>query len=310
MNTFDIGQRQLYILPTKIGWYFVVILLALFAIAIKFDNQAAFMMLFMLVSIGLVSMHYTHSNVIGLNITSQAAKNIFCGEQALFPITLRNKKNKIRHAIWLTSGGFQQLCDLEVNQDKSFELKQPSIQRGYLNCDDIIITSQFPIGLFFCWSKRHNTKQRCLVYPQPLDLISITDNASEAGKQEQTKSIKLDSGDYAGMKSYQPGDRLRDIHWPSLAKTQKLVTIEHEMKSNSSINLSWFSLPNTMNTEDKLSQLCFWLLNAEKDNIQYQLEMPNQTVEFNRGKTHLNECLTILALWGIRDSNTSGQQNA
>ena len=112
------------------------------------------------------------------------------------------------------------------------------------------------------------------------------------------------------MKSYQPGDRIRDIHWPSLAKTQKLVTIEHEMKSNSSINLSWFSLPSTMNTEDKLGQLCFWLLNAERDNIQYQLEMPNQTIEFNRGKTHLNECLTVLALWGINDANTSGQQNA
>ncbi len=283
----------------------MMILLALFAIAIKFDNQAAFMMLFVLISIGIVGMHYTHSNVIGLSMVGQGAKNVFSGEHATFPVKLNNDSNKPRHALWLTSGGFHQLCDLTPSENKHFDLKQLSVQRGYLACEDIILTSQFPVGLFFCWSKRYRSDQRCLVYPQPLDLITMPEDGSEAGKLEQQRSVKLDSGDYAGMKNYQAGDRLRDIHWPSLAKTQKLVTIEHEVKSNSSVNLSWFSLPKNMNIEDKLSQLCFWLLDAEKNNTQYQLEMPNQTIEFSRGTTHLNECLTVLALWGIRDNDLS-----
>jgi len=68
MHTFKIANRQLYILPTKVGWYFVMILLALFAIAIKFNNQSAFMMLFILISIGIVAMHTTHSNMVGMSI--------------------------------------------------------------------------------------------------------------------------------------------------------------------------------------------------------------------------------------------------
>ena len=310
MHTFKIANRQLYILPTKVGWYFVMILLALFAIAIKFNNQSAFMMLFILISIGIVAMHTTHSNMVGMSILSQSAKNIFCGEHALFPVSLENNKNKKRHALWLTCGGFKQLCNLNENQQKHFELKQPSVQRGYLECDDIILTSQFPVGLFFCWSKRYKAEQRCLVYPQPLDLISVPEDGSTGGKQQQKNSIKLDTGDYAGMKNYQPGDRLRDIHWPSLAKTQKLITIEHEVKSNSSVNLSWFSLPKSMPTEDRLSQLCYWLLEAEKNNTQYQLEMPNHTIEYSRGKTHLNECLTVLALWGTDEYKSLGIKNA
>jgi len=250
MSNFTISRRELYILPTKIGWYYIALLFALFAIAVKFDNQPAFIMLFLLISISLVAMLYTHNNVINLSISKQPAKNIFCGEQATFPVTLSNNSNKHRH---------------------------------------------------FCWSKRFKSQERCLVYPQPMDLIEIPDNSAEAGKQEQAKSVKLETGDYAGMKMYQPGDRLRDIHWPSLAKTQKLITIEHEVKNNSSVNLSWFSLPSTMNVEDKLSQLCYWLLEANKQAAQYQLEMPNHVVEFNQGNTHLHECLTVLALWGNSD---------
>ena len=56
-----------------------------------------------------------------------------------------------------------------------------------------------------------------------------------------------------------------------------------------------------MNVEDKLSQLCYWLLEANKQATQYQLEMPNHVVEFNQGNTHLHECLTVLALWGNSD---------
>lgn len=298
MSEFTIGRRQLYILPTKIGWYYILILLALFAIAIKFNNQPAFIMLFLLISISLIGMIYTHNNVISLSLSNQPAKNIFCGESAIFPITLKNDSDKHRYALWLISGGFNQLITLQPYAHKNVELKQPSIQRGYLPCGSINITSQFPIGLFFCWSKRFNPQQRCLVYPQPLNLIPMPDDNSQAGKQEQRKSVKLDSGDYAGMKIYQPGDRIRDIHWPSLAKTQKLITIQHEIKNNSSVNLSWFSLPNSMSVEDKLSQLCFWLLEAEKQLNQYQLEMPNHSVEFGRGNAHLHECLTVLALWG------------
>jgi len=112
------------------------------------------------------------------------------------------------------------------------------------------------------------------------------------------------------MKAYQPGDRIRDIHWPSLAKSNKLITIQHEVKNNSSVNLSWFSLPTTLSVEDRLSQLCYWLLDAEKRDSQYQLEMPNYTIEYNKGNAHLKDCLTVLALWGTDDYSNLGQKNA
>jgi len=298
MSEFTVGRRELYILPTRIGWYYALILIALFGIAIKFDNQAAFMMLFILIAVALIAMVYTHNNVIGISLQAQPSKAVFQGEPALFPVTLHNSSGKERHAVWLICGGFQRLCALKPGGVEVIDVILPTTQRGYMNCDPISVSSQFPIGVFFCWTKRFISEKRCLIYPQPLNLIAFPQDGSNEGKQQANASVRIGAEDFAGMKNYQEGDRVRDIHWPSLAKTNKLVSIQYENHSNSSLNISWFSLPDNMAIEDRLSQLCFWIIEAEKNDIRYQLEMPNHTIEFDKGLTHFHDCLRVLALWG------------
>ena len=306
MSEFTIGRRQLYILPTRIGWYFSLILIALFAIAVKFDNQAAFMMLFILSSVGMVAMLYTHNNVIGLHIDTQPASAVFFGETAHFPVSVVNRSDTPREAIWLLCEGFQQLVQLPSNDLKKIELKLPALRRGYLNCPQLNLSSHFPIGIFFCWSKRFQSTQRCLVYPQPLDLVPFPEGNTSGAQQQTNQRRNSNNEDYSGMKAYQPGDRLRDIHWPSLAKTQKLISIQHEDQASNSVNLSWFVLPSTLSNEERLSQLCYWVVQAEREGLRYQLEMPNHTIEYANGLAHHHACLTVLALWGSDDQIGAG----
>jgi len=305
MSQFVIGRRQLFILPTRIGWYFSFILIALFAIAIKFDNQAAFMMLFILISVGLVTMIYTHNNMIGLEINTQVANSVFTGEIAHFPIQLHNHSDHARHSIWVICDGFRQLIDLPNGEHKQLSLSLPTVRRGYLNCSVINLTSQYPLGLFFCWSKRFESTQRCIVYPQPLELFPFPESGNSKNQKTSQYRNTTATDDLSGMKDYQPGDRLRDIHWPSLAKTQKLITKEHEDQSGDSVNLSWFSLPSSLGVEDKLSVLCGWIIEADRRAIRYQLEMPNHTIEFSSGLNHYHKCLSVLALWENEDSKTT-----
>lgn len=298
MSEFVIGRRQLFILPTRIGWYFSVILLALFAIAVKFDNQAAFMMLFLLVAIGIISMHYTHNNVIDLELNTGVAKPVFLGKNAQFPIKILNTSKQSRQAIWIMCAGYKQVFKVDTNDAFETLITLPTIKRGYLECPEITLSSQFPLGLFFCWSRRFQSTQRCIVYPHPLDLVPYPESGDNSSEAHSKLSVKNNQADYSGMKAYQPGDRPRDIHWPSLAKTHKLITVQHEDQSSSSINLSWYSLPRHLSVEDRLSQLCYWVIKAEKNDIRYKLEMPNHTIEHDSGTQHLQECLRILALWG------------
>ena len=260
------------------------------------------MMLFILISISLVAMLYTHNNVIGLSMDSQPSRSVFLGETVCFPITLSNNSNTQRNAIWLVCDGFHQLMNIGVGGKRKIELKLPTINRGYLVCSDISLTSHFPLGFFFVWTKLYQPEQRCLVYPQPMDLMAFPDSGSNITDQNFTAIINSNAQDYSGMKTYQAGDRLRDIHWPSLAKTHKLITIQHEEQRSGSVNLSWFSMPAHFDTEDRLSQLCFWVIDAEQHNLRYQLEMPNHTVQFSSGRRHYHQCLSVLALWGSNES--------
>jgi len=304
MSDFSIGRRQLYILPTRIGWYFSLILISLFAIAVKFDNQSAFMMLFILASLGMMAMLYTHNNVIGLQISTQPSNAVFVGETAKFPVHVINNSDTPRTAIWLLCAGHHQLVQIPAHGQQKTEVLLPTIKRGYRVCDELNLSSQFPIGIFFCWSKRFQSEQRCLVYPQPLSLVAFPSDSSGGKKLNSTaQTNNSNPEDYSGLKPYQEGDRLRDIHWPSLAKTQKLVSIQHESQASDSVNLSWFTLPPHLGVEDKLSQLCFWVQHAEQNGVRYQLEMPNQTIEFNSGLAHYHECLSVLALWGNEDNS-------
>ncbi len=295
-------------MPTRVGWYFALILAALFGIAVKFDNQSAFMMLFILVAVGLIAMVYTHNNVIGLSIGSHPSKSVFLGNAAIFPITLSNPSGKPRHAVWLIAGGFHQLSTLGGGDQQTIEVRLPTVQRGLFPCEPVNLSSLYPIGIFFCWTKRFVSDERCLVYPQPLDLVPFPEDGSNNGKEEANANVRLGAEDYAGMKNYQDGDRMRDIHWPSLAKTNKLVSIQYENHSNSSVNLSWFNLPVSLSTEDRLSQLCYWVINAEKNGQRYQLEMPNHTIEFDKGMNHYHACLRVLALWSD-NTDVSGEED-
>lgn len=301
MADFKVGRRELYILPTRVGWYFALILIALFAIAVKFDNQGAFMMLFIFASIGMVNMLYTHNNTIGLSLSAKPPRSIFAGESVSFPVSIHNQSNKKRHAVWLICEGSQHLLDLDANSEKQIELNLPSVKRGYLNCPPICLTSQYPLGLFFCWTKQFKPAKRCLVYPQPLELVELPMSDVNVSQKQLQSKISKGAEDYSGMKPYQAGDRLRDVHWPSYAKTQKLVTITHQEQTSDTLNLSWFALPQGMNTEDKLSQLCAWVVMAEQNQLRYQLEMPNHTISYDNGRRHFHKCLRVLALWEIED---------
>jgi hypothetical protein len=59
--------------------------------------------------------------------------------------------------------------------------------------------------------------------------------------------------------------------------------------------LSWYE--TTGDTETRLSQLCKWLVDSEQTNTITKLELPNKVIDYGVGESHLQTCLTALALY-------------
>ena len=97
------------------------------------------------------------------------------------------------------------------------------------------------------------------------------------------------------MRPYQVGDRLRDVHWPALAKTQSLAVKEYETIDSDQLHFNWSNLPPAMDIEAKLSQLCAWVLAADQAQQSYSLTTPIGQVAMGSGAQHRQQCLRVLA---------------
>ena len=61
--------------------------------------------------------------------------------------------------------------------------------------------------------------------------------------------------------------------------------------------LDWHTLEG-LNTEERLSQLCQWVIEAEKQEMSYGLRLNDKEIAPGSGEEHSNKCLSTLALWG------------
>ncbi|HWJ05040.1 MAG TPA: hypothetical protein VNS57_04520, partial [Steroidobacteraceae bacterium] len=58
----------------------------------------------------------------------------------------------------------------------------------------------------------------------------------------------------------------------------------------------WDSLPG-LGTEERLAQLCRWVLDAHERGEAFGLRLPNHTIDVNLGPAHRERCLNALALF-------------
>lgn len=290
-----LDRRRVYIIPSRSGAVFAVILLAMLIGAINYQNSLAFILTFLLTSLAVVSMIHTVRNLYGLKIRTGHAQPVFAGDFAYFPVNVENSGGLRRFALKLHFNG-QDPITLDLPQDGGqwINLPLPVPKRGYLHPGRIILFSRFPLGLFHAWSYIHLT-MRCIVYPRP------DANAKLPPQIFQQKGSLGDQGrgsdDFASLRPYHPGDSLRHVHWKTLAREQGLMTKQFGGGVTEELWLHW-ELPGNLSLEHRLSRLTRWVLDADELGLVYGLVLPDQTIPLGSGTPHRLRCLESLATFG------------
>jgi len=96
-----VTPRRIYILPTGYGILFAILLLLMLLGSINYANNLGFLLTFLLVGLGLVTMLHTWRNLVGLALNSGRATPVFAGEDAYFEIQLINQRRWSRPGIQL-----------------------------------------------------------------------------------------------------------------------------------------------------------------------------------------------------------------
>jgi uncharacterized protein (DUF58 family) len=155
------------------------------------------------------------------------------------------------------------------------------------------VSSSFPLGLFRAWSPiRFDSK--VLVYPKP-SAASLQFPETDAGDSQQGQN-KRNGDEFYGLKTYQTGDSIRQIHWKSFAKGQGVLSKQYAGASNVELWLDYAYTPGS-DIEDRLSQLCRWIIDAERTGLRYGLLLPGKRIEQNSGEEHYHQCMQALALF-------------
>ena len=301
-----LSQRRVFILPTGPGMGFFALLLVLLVGSINYNLGLGFGLTFIAATSAVADMYLTYKNLAHLRLRAGRAQPVFAGEEANIELHLINRTHLDRFAIWIDFASRvapRHAHDVAARDETVARLSMASTERGWLPSPRVRLSTRFPLGLFTAWSY-WQPDARVLVYPFPeheAPPLPMRGSASEDGVGH--------AGDdnFAGIRSYQPGDPMRHLAWRQIARVDpayggQLVTKHFEGGASEELVLDFDAMPHFMDLELRLSRMTRWVLDAEQRGLPYGFRMGAHQFPASSGDAHRAACLKALALHGIPEA--------
>jgi len=288
-----LNHRRIFILPTKRGLGFVVLIALLLLIAFVYNNNLAYMLAFLLASVFFITILHSYKALAGLVVQKGRSQAVFAGEAAGFEIRIGNPGDTERHQLQIALQDSQSLT-MSPHSAAQVTLYSVTRKRGRHKAGTVTLSSTYPLGLFRAWSPIRFDLD-ALVYPKPSHLeIPFPQMKSSEGQQ----GFSLKGGDdFYGLQQYQSGDSIKHIHWKAFAKGLGVFSKQYGGEHSSEEIWLDYDLAPGHDVEERLSQLCRWVVDAEQAGIRYGFTLPGLKLPPDNGLEHYRKCLEALALF-------------
>ncbi|WP_397453386.1 DUF58 domain-containing protein [Pseudomonas sp. NA-150] len=292
----QLNHRRIFIMPTRTGGTFALVLFLMLLVAINYQNSLAYGLTFLLLSLSLLTILHTYRNLSGLVLSAGTARSVFVGE----PVVLRLRLESIDREHQAIALGWEvtelQAFDVPDAGRVDAELGLPALTRGWLRAPRLRVESAFPLSIFRAWSWL-DLQQTVLIYPRPIPgamplLKGAQPHAEDPGQATQGAGVD----DYQGLKAYQPGDSRRRLHWKAYSRGQGLLIKDFTDVSGHDLCLDFMALGGDI--EERLSRLCYWVLALSQRQQPFALRLPGFLQASGTGDQHREACLQALALFG------------
>ena len=300
-DTWLLGQRNVYILPTRAGFTFVATLLVMLLASINYQLNLGYALTFLLAGAGLVSMHLTHGNLRGLTLHLRPAQPVFAGEPALLEVVVQNPGNQ-RHALGLRFEAADHhaglvWCDAPQEGQAGVQLSLVPARRGWQPVPTLVVETLFPFGLFCAWTV-WRPAARVLAWPRPEHPApALPLGTSQHG--DERASRRGEGGELDGVRPWRRGDTMRQVVWKKVARSGEMVSRETTGNAQRELWLDWAEahvLGNSADPEQRLSRLAAWVLAAEHEGLDFGLRLPGRELPPGQGDAHRRAALDMLAL--------------
>ena len=302
-------RRRLYILPTRTGLGFGVLLVFMLIAGLNYANSVALFLTFLLGGFALVTMHLCHRNLQGASLYSAHAPPTFALRRGTLHLTLGNEAPMPRYRIESGVSDDPTLhIDVPAQGRQPIDLPVTAPKRGIVTLDRLRLTTVHPFGLFRTWTWVHAPIEM-LVYPRPAGSLPMpTESGRKTGNRSQGNS---GADEWHGLRPFRDGDSPRQVDWKAYAREAPLLVKEYNAMG-SELRVFDFDRLGTLDTEARLEQLSRWVVDAEERGDRYGLELPGVHIAPDRGTDHRHKCLAALAVHGLdlNEDQSSGAQRA
>ncbi len=265
------------------------------------SNGAIYLLAFGLASVGLISWLHARANMRGIRFEAEG-------------VQLRQRDGDYRLPFTLVSTSARPPCGIEIAARGARapvfvgELPRGACFRGELlipfaamvpgNPIAVVIRSLYPLG-FLTGELRlavsatdrhpHPLPAGDLPLPKTNALLPDAASASFAGTSRGQGS----GGDFAGTRTWQPGDPPRHIDWKAVARGRPMMTKQWAGDDSRMVALDWDAL--TLDPAARASQLARWIQQCEGMGVRYSLSLPGKVIAASAGHLHSARCLDALA---------------
>jgi uncharacterized protein (DUF58 family) len=291
------GKFQL-LYPTAAFGALLFVMGAMWYAASSQNSAAIYLLLFLLVSVFLVSIPHTLTNLAGVTLRVESAKPTFAGDEVCLPIEIINSFRATRYGIEVVlpdaNKTRERLDCIPRESAARLTVRFCAHHRGEHKIETLELTSCYPLG-FVRALRRFVSNQTYLVYPRPAGNSQLPVTRSRFADSWVQQSIGH-GDDFTGVRPYVQGESQRHIDWKAVARGQPLMTKQFAAETKGAVCLDFFEL-QFADVEQRLSQLTLWVIEAERARQPYGLCLPGTEISPSLGQMHFHYCLRALSLF-------------
>lgn len=285
--------RRIYILPTKSGVCAGVLLFVMLLAGMNYDNSLALWLCFMFCGVTLFSMHECHRTLAGLRLLRAEAHDAFATRLGELQLHFENCDSRFRSTLNVRSTP----CDAELFSLPSARVLDVRLpfqagSRGRQRIDRLELSTRAPLGLFRAWTWLYLPLD-AIVYPVPAGRHALPPRGGQprAARQQMRNNGEEE---WAWLRAFQDSDSPRSVAWKAYARGAPLMVAHYHAPGGTRRWLNFEPL-QALSTEQKLSQLTLWVLECERLNEHYGLQLPTGSIPEGHGVAHRRACLQMLA---------------
>ena len=290
-ESVTLRRGRIYILPTRLGFAFGVMLIAMLLGSLNYANNLGLVLTFLLGALGVVAMHACHRNLEALVVHAAGTEPPYAGHPAVFRIALSNPGRAPRCDLEaMPAAGEAAEVSIAGGGEATVEIRVPTRRRGRILLQRFEIATRFPYGLFRAWAVLHPGLD-CIVYPQPA--ANAPPPPLSPGRVAGG-SARRGEDDFAGLKDYHPGDPPRHIAWKAYARAGELLVKEFSGDAEAIPVFDLADAPGA-DLEARLSTLARWIVDASARGMTFGLRLPGEEIPPEPGESQRRRCLTAIA---------------